>query len=297
MRCFRKRDISLTIRSLALCLLIFLLSNSRVYAQLYAESQFPQEQQTWAPYAFYGTVFGSVGGLYLLADEAYYEDEVVAFHWARRADGDLDWFDNRHRGLDKFGHIYSTSLFSQNLYFLARSGGYGKTRSAWMAAGSAIGIMGAMEVWDAHFENWGFSVGDFTANVLGALFPVVQDRYQLLTAMDYKMSYNFLAEKSDDPGIHDYEHMTFWLTINPYRLIKVGKPAPWYGFINLAIGIGFNGYQKQERELYIALDYNLKQTKVSSALLRHLITLLDRIHFPAPAIKVTPNLVMYGFFF
>ena len=243
--------------------------------------------------AYFGTVLGAVGGLYLFADDAYYQDEVVDFHWARGNTGNLDWFDNYHRGIDKFGHIYSTSLFSEHFYFQARWSGFNNRQASWLAIGSSLFILGAMEVWDGHFKSWGFSVGDFTANTIGASWPVIQRNISWLKRFDYKMSYNLFASKSDDPGVHDYEHMTFWLTFNPW----IKSMPRWSRFLNLAIGYGLESYRSQENEIYISLDYNLKQIKPKNPWLRQLVRLLDRFHLPALGIRLHPEFVAYGLFF
>ena len=246
---------------------------------------------------YYGTVIGSIGGLYLFADEAYYNDKVVSFHWARLDDGTLDWFDNYHRGIDKFGHIYSTSLFSQNLYSIARWAGYNRTNASWLSAGSALTVLTAMEVWDGHFKSWGFSPGDLTANVIGALLPVAQRHIEFMHNMDYKMSYNFFADKAEDSGVHDYDHMTFWLTVNPAGFFKKLKIVQTLKFLNIAAGFGITSGLPHEQELYLALDYNLKKIKVKNVYLRHIIEVFDRFHLPAPAIRFRPGFTAFMLFF
>ena len=244
-----------------------------------------------------GLLLSCVGAITLTIDEAYYQDNRVKFHFAKDAEGNLTWFDNRHRAMDKFGHAFSTSLFSQNIYFLSRWSGYNNKTSSVLASSISIGLLGAMEVWDAHFESWGFSVGDFISNVAGGIYPVLQYNYRPLQNIDYKMSYNFLADKSPDPGIHDYEHMTFWLTFNP-RGFSDSKYIKWFpNWINFAAGIGLDSYSSQKRDFYIGLDYNLKRIKTKSLLLNQIIAFLDRFHFPAPAIRISPNTIYYGLFF
>ncbi len=246
---------------------------------------------------YYGTVLASISGLYLFADEAYYNDEVVPFHWARNDDGRLDWFNNYHRGIDKFGHIYSTSLFSQNFYWIARWAGYSETQASWLSAGSALTVLTAMEVWDGHFRSWGFSPGDFAADIIGALLPVARRHIGFMQNIDFKMSYNFLAHKVQDSGVHDYDHMTFWLTANPSGLFKQVRWLRNFRFLNFAAGFGITPGFPYKQELYLALDYNLKKIKTKNAYLRHLIEILDRFHLPAPAIRLSPRTKAFMLFF
>lgn len=240
---------------------------------------------------------GSVGVIALSIDEAYYQDKRVKFHFARDRNGSLTWFENRHRAMDKFGHIFSTSLFSENIYFLSRWSGYSNKTASITAASLSIALLGAMEVWDAHFQRWGFSIGDFIANIAGGLYPVAQQNIDFLQATDYKMSYNFIRTKSPDHGIHDYENMTFWLTVNP-RAALPSDYLNWFpNWLNIALGVGLDSYQSQRREIYIGLDFNLKRIRSRFILLRHLIAVLDRFHFPAPAIRLAPGFIGYGLYF
>ncbi len=246
---------------------------------------------------YYGTVLASIGGLYIFADEAYYNDNVVPFHWARNNDGRLDWFDNYHRGIDKFGHIYSTSLFSQNFYSIARWAGYSEAQASWLSAGSALTVLTAMEVWDGHFKSWGFSPGDFAADVIGALLPVARRHIGFMQHIDYKMSYNFLAHKAPDSGVHDYDHMTFWLTANPSGFFNSLNGISFLKYFNIAAGFGITADLPHKQELYLALDYNLKKIKTKNSYLRHLIAILDRFHLPAPAVRFSPDITAFVLFF
>ena len=244
-----------------------------------------------------GLLLAGISMITLTIDEAYYQDNRVKFQFAKNIDGNLTWFDNRHRAMDKFGHVFSTSLFSQNIYFLSRWSGYSNKTSSVLASSISIGLLGAMEVWDAHFESWGFSVGDFIANVAGGVYPVAQYNIPFLQNIDYKMSYDFITEKSPDHGIHDYENMTFWLTVNP-RGLSDSKIISWFpNWINIAAGIGLDSYNNQKRDFFIAMDYNLKRINTNSLLLNHFIAFLDRFHFPAPAIRISPDTIYYGLYF
>ena len=282
-------------------LLVFFFVTTFAAAQPIATYQsfaYDSSKVIWPRAVFSGALLaGSVGVIALSIDEAYYQDRRVKFHFARDRNGNLTWFENRHRAMDKFGHIYSTSLFSENIYFLSRWSGYSNKTASITAASASIALLGAMEVWDAHFQRWGFSIGDFIANVAGGLYPVAQQNIDFLQATDYKMSYNFIRTKSPDHGIHDYENMTFWLTFNP-RAALPSDYLNWFpNWLNIALGVGLDSYQSQRREIYIGLDYNLKRIRTKSILLSHLIAVMDRFHLPAPAIRIAPGFIGYGLFF
>jgi len=161
----------------------------------------------------------------------------------------------------------------------------------------ASGIMGAMEIHDAYYKRWGFSVGDFIANVSGAAFIAGQQNIPLLRNFDYKFSYDFTSKKSDDAVIESYSNMTFWFSANPLGLFKI-EDSNWLpNWLNIAVGVSITHPYPHRRELIIGLDYNLKRIKTSSVFLRHILNVLDRYHFPAPAIRLAPGYVAYGLYF
>ena len=45
--------------------------------------------------------------------------ETYKFPEIKIKEKDVEFFENGHRGLDKFGHMFSSSLFAQNIYFLS----------------------------------------------------------------------------------------------------------------------------------------------------------------------------------
>ncbi len=241
-----------------------------------------------------GVVGFSVAAIYNAGRPIYYNEAKRDFHFTRNPNGDLEWFDNGHRGLDKFGHIYSAGLFAQNIRFLARWSGMGPEASSWTAFGLATGIMSAMEIHDAYYVRWGFTPGDFVANAIGAGFTSLQYHYPKWRAFDYKLGYNFTRPKSDEATIEDYTNMTFWLTFNAPAYFD-REIAWWPNWLNVATGVSVS--RGNRRELVVALDYNLKRIKTDSPFLRHLIVLLDRYKLPAPGLRITPDFIGYGLYF
>ncbi len=243
-----------------------------------------------------GILTFSVISIYNTGKPIYYNQARSSFHFTKNKLKELEFYDNNVRGLDKFGHIFSTSLFTQNIYYLSRWSGLDKKFSSYSAFILASSIMTAMEVHDAYYEKWGFSIGDFIANVAGAAFVVGQQNFSLLRNFDYKISYDFTHKKSDDAVIESYANMTFWVTANPTGLfeIKNGWVPNW---LNIATGISITHSLPHKTEILIALDFNLKRIKTKSLFLRHLLHLVDRYKFPAPAIRIAPGFIGYGLYF
>lgn len=234
-----------------------------------------------------------MGGFYLYTRPIYYDEPSVSFHLSRRADGRIGWFENKHRGQDKFGHVYSTSLFTQNIYAMARWSGMDNRSASWSAALGGIAILMGMEVHDAYYEKWGFSMGDAVANVIGGVWPVAQQNYAPLRYWDYKMSYDFNGGVSEDGAIESYGNMTFWLSGNPRGVMGPRSPAWLPGWLNLAAGVGVTDRDYGPREWYLGLDLNLKSLPVAHPFGRHVLALLDRFRLPLPAVRVYPDVTWY----
>ncbi|GAB4379142.1 MAG: hypothetical protein Kow0042_28220 [Calditrichia bacterium] len=244
-----------------------------------------------------GLILGSVSAVYLSTRDIYYNEPTVKFHFARHSNGSLKWFENKFRGMDKFGHIFSGSLYTQNIYFLARWSGMEHKSASYAAFWGSFTVMSAMEVHDAFYERWGFSLGDFTANLIGAVYPLIQQNSQFFQAIDYKFSYHLPILFSHQEDIDDYENMTFWLTLHPGGLFSEKLPGWFPKFLNVAVGVVLSHYPRRQREIYLSLDYNLKYFRAKSLFLSYLLAMLDRFHLPAPAIRITPTVITYGLFF
>lgn len=239
----------------------------------------------------------SVTSIYYAGKPIYYNQKQVGFFFKRNKHNQLEFYDNDVRGLDKFGHIYSTSLFAQNIYFMGEWSGLKNSHAAWTSFILASSIMGAMEVHDAYYQRWGFSIGDFLANLVGAGFYVGQRNIPFMRNLDYKLSYDFTREMVDEAVIESYPNMTFWLTANP-RGFYNDKSFRWFpNWLNIAAGISVTHGAERKTEIIIALDYNLKRIRSKNRYLNHLIHLLDRYKLPAPGIRLAPGFVGYGLYF
>ncbi len=243
-----------------------------------------------------GILTFTIISIYNTGKPIYYNQSRSDFHFTKNKKGELEFYDTNVRGLDKFSHIFSSSLFSQNIYFMSRWSGLDKSFSSYSAFILASSIMGAMEVHDAYYDRWGFSIGDFIANIAGAAFSVGQYNIPFLRNFDYKFSYDFTRKKSEDAVIESYANMTFWLTANPTGLLKM-KDSWFPNWLNIATGISVTHSLPHKTEILIGLDFNLKRIRTKSVFLNHLIHFADKYKFPAPAIRLAPDFIGYGLYF
>jgi len=200
---------------------------------------------------------------------------------------------------DKLGHFYTPYLLT-NLYSQAfRWAGMRHNESLYWSAGLAMTFMTYMEIRDG-FSKYGFSWGDMAANLVGAAYPVLQDRVSVLRNFTVKISF-YPSEKFRAGGfgviIDDYESTFHWLSVNVRGLLPPEAQAWYPAWLNLAIGHGVrnvDGLGGGEHELYLALDWNLEGLPECGWFCDLLKRNLNFYRLPAPAVRILPNVVWFG---
>ncbi len=200
---------------------------------------------------------------------------------------------------DKFGHFYTPYLLT-NLYGQAfQWAGVDTTTSFWLGAAIGVSFQTYAEIRDG-FSHYGFSWGDFAADVLGAGYPLLQRSVPFLRNFTFKISY-YPSEKyrAGQFGfiIDDYESTFDWLSVNVHNLL----PEPlqnWYpAWVNIAVGHSvrnLDGLGGGQHELYIGLDWNLDALPDCGWFCNLLKHNFNFYHLPAPAVRILPDVVWYG---
>ena len=210
--------------------------------------------------------------------------------------------------MDKIGHFYSC-------YHLGRLGAEslkwsGANQKAQLIYGATLGLafMSIVEVFDGKSSQWGFSVGDMAANILGTGFYVSQDLLWKEQRIVPKFSFhqtvyaaarpNVLGNGFKEQIIKDYNGQTYWLSANVHSFFKTSKIPT---FINLAIGYGAEGMitandsfintiflpeKSRTRQFYVSFDVDLTKIKTKSPTLKILFSLFNTIKIPAPAFEI-----------
>ncbi len=244
-----------------------------------------------------GTTLGGFIGGYFFQQNLWWKGEKSAFHF----DWEHDW--RYALGADKLGHFYFpyavTTIYAQAFAWC----GIDTTSSLWLSAGLATAHQTFVEVRDGFSKQWGFSWGDFTANTLGAAYPVLQHYAPGLRNIDFKVSYYPSAVfKNGGYGaiIDDYESTYHWASINVHGLLP-SSMRRWYpSWLNIAVGHSvrdLNAPGGGHHELYLSLDWNLEGLPGDGWFWRLLKKNLNLYHLPAPAVKIAPNAVWYGVHF
>ncbi|MDZ7262249.1 MAG: YfiM family protein [candidate division KSB1 bacterium] len=242
--------------------------------------------------------------VYSHCNEAWWQEERTRFHlyrgWRRsRGWWDFGWHDSLYFHMDKWGHFYCARLLSELMRDLSTWVGFNKQSASIIGPLISSLLMLEIEVYDGFFKEWGFSLGDFTANEVGAIFPVLQDRFDFLKKLNLKLSYHRSGEPTADKYfIKDYAGMTFWLCYD----IKDDLPNPlgqfWPRFLNLGLGYSVTKQVRGELELYLAPDVNWYQILPhNNKFLTAVEKWLNFIHFPCLTWQLTPREKLHTIYF
>lgn len=249
-------------------------------------------------YTKLGIVAGlSVGGVIIgqLTQEDKYWKEKSKFSvmpWTMEYDDALI--------ADKFGHFFFANAFSQTYKNALLLTGLDTTTSLWVACGLTFSYQSYIEFKDAHSKGGNylsFSRGDIVADFAGVAFTYWQTKNPEANKFNFKYS----LQKSDNYNkwnynslTDDYESTYHWLAVDSRVIYDSGND--WQKYFNLAIGhsvkdINRNG--KGYHEVYISLDYNLKEIETGVEFLDYLIKTINNYHLPAPAVRVYPDFRFY----
>ncbi|MFO7444767.1 MAG: DUF2279 domain-containing protein [Ignavibacteriaceae bacterium] len=231
---------------------------------------------------------------YALQNDLWWKGEKSKFHF----EWDYDW--KYALGSDKFGHFYFPNLFTTIYSDALQWTGIDENKSLIYAASVALLHQTYTEIQDGFSKKWGFSWGDFTANTLGASYPLLQKRFAVLQNFDFKISY-FPSERFKNHShkviIDDYESTYNWLSINVYNFLPGNIKKYYPAFVNLALGYSVKKLDFPDeayREVFIGLDWNFEALPGESEFLKKLKKYLNFYHFPAPAVRISPGVIWYG---
>jgi hypothetical protein len=248
-----------------------------------------------------GALVGTMAGIMIYQQNGWWKDNRRSFHFRE----DLQY----GRSVDKLGHFYganaATFIFSRSFQWA----GMRERPSLWYGAGCSLLFQTYIEVQDG-FSAWGFDRVDFAADVLGAFYPVAQHYVPPLRELNMKFSYH-PSNLINEPGgvgfrgqqhilFDDYEGQTIWLSLNLNSVLPSAIEPYWPDWLAVAAGYGVRDVATPNPYsiLLLSLDYDM--TKIIPAdtwFLKTLGEVLNFIHFPAPAVQISPHAIWYGFYF
>ncbi len=211
--------------------------------------------------------------------------------------------------MDKAGHIISS-------YYIGKMGmnalsWAGESKKNQLIYGATLGFafLSAVEVFDGHSKEWGFSVGDLVANAAGTGLLIGQELLWEEQRIQLKYSFHTTPYPNRRPDLlganfleqtlKDYNGQTYWLSANIWSFNKKSKIPKW---LNIAFGYGAEGMisanedifintiflpeQRRFRQYYLSLDVDLTKIKTRSKLLKTIFSVVNFIKIPAPTLEI-----------
>ena len=252
-------------------------------------------------------------GSFIALDKLWYSDYArSSFH---TFNDNKEW-----NQMDKLGHIFTTFQVSNISSKMWKWAGLDHKRSVLYGALSAIGYQSIIEVQDAYSAEWGFSLGDMGANILGATIFVAQEltweekRIRLKLSFsnhnypdDLKPRYEQLFGTSFvERYLKDYNSQTYWLSINPRSFFKAGHFPKWLNIAagyssDLMLGGRENTWTDKQgiffdrrdisrtRRFYLSPDVDFTRIPTRSKVLKTIFLLMGGIKIPAPTLELNSS--------
>jgi hypothetical protein len=254
---------------------------------------------------------------YRYFDRAWYQGEKRdSIRWLN------DWAGDTYVNMDKGGHFMGGLFLSRSLTTTYTWTGFSPRKAAALGMLTSWAALLEVEMRDAYFDQWGFSVPDFAANTLGASVPLLHALVPSTRVIDFKFGFwpsslytdneerRLAGRPHTDFIIDDYEGMTFWMTLAVNDVLPDRAEEVWPDFLGLALGYGASGLhgsnvksRGRERafkdlpdarpEILLSLDYDARYLPGKDLMWNHFKTQLNWIHFPAPAIRLYPDVRFY----
>ena len=220
--------------------------------------------------------------------------------------------------IDKIGHAYSAYAESKASMELWRWTGISRKKRILLGGMSGAFYQTLIETLDGFSAEWGWSWGDFGANIIGSGLFVSQELAWDEQRIQYKFSFHrksysdpSLNQRSDkifgksiaERFLKDYNGQTYWLSTNIKSFFPKSKFPPW---LMISIGTGAEGMFgatdnigrdssgnvnfnrtdiKRYRQWYLAPDIDLTKIKTRHKGIKLALTLLNIVKFPMPSLE------------
>lgn len=256
--------------------------------------------------AVYG---GSITGLSMMW---YSKQPQSAFHFFN---DDAEWLQ-----IDKAGHFYGAYQMGRASHALWRWAGLDEKQSVWIGGLSGLGFQTIIEVLDGFQSEYGFSTGDYIANLAGTATFISQQLAWGDQRIKVKFSSSFqrypspdLQERADaiygssftERLLKDYNHQSYWLSADVHTLFKIDG---WPAWLNVSAGYSADGmfgarsniardangtivFDRSDiprrRQWFLSPDINFSKIHTNSKGVKVLLFLLDAVKVPAPALELS----------
>ena len=219
--------------------------------------------------------------------------------------------------MDKAGHVFSAYHLGRLSAEMLNWSGVSKDDQLIYGAGYGFVFLTAVELFDAHSAEWGFSWGDVAANASGTALYVSQEliwneqriipKFSFHTTKYADLRPELLGKSFTEQILKDYNGQTYWLSANVYSFAKTTKIPKW---LNVAFGYGADGMissnsnasnvlfdYERNRQFYLSLDVDLSKIETKSHFLKTVFSLFNTIKIPAPTFEINGSGKVKGYLF
>ena len=266
-----------------------------------------------------GIVLGTEAILYgsslVGLNELWYKDYPrSSFHFFNDDD---EWLQ-----MDKAGHMTTSYYVGRVGVGLLKWSGVDRKKAIWYGGMLGSVYQNTIEVLDGYSSEWGFSIGDFSANTAGSLLCVGEElawneqrivlKYSFQQSEYAKYRPGELGNGLQENWLKDYNGQTYWLSVNPSSFMR--KETKFPKWLNVAFGYGAEGmtggsfnppyidangnqiYFKRYRQYYLSLDVDLTRIKTKSKFVNTVFYSIGYLKIPAPSVefsngKIKGNLI------
>lgn len=247
---------------------------------------------------------GGNAALYSYFKQAWWSGEPADFFFR------ADW-DENFRDQDKLGHVtggYHLARFGNA--FLRSACMSKKHAIAWSAAYAAAFQL-QIEIWDGHYAKYGFSYADLLANTAGTALAVLHETHPATRAIKPLISYYPSAAQRNADNIPgelrpslDYSGQTYWLSADVNALLPDDAKKYWPSFLRVSAGHSITDWIDPEtganiraqRKLLLTIDFDAEKLPGDNRLWKTFKRQLGFIHLPSPALQLTPDLKIIGWY-
>lgn len=259
---------------------------------------------TAAHIAVYG---GSITGLSIMW---YSKQPRSSFHFFN---DDEEWLQ-----VDKAGHYYSAYSMGRASHAMWKWAGVSRKKSIWLGGLSGLAFQSIIEVLDGFSTEYGFSPGDYIANVAGTATFISQELAwdeqkikvkfssfpKVYASPDLKKrAHQIYGGSFPERTFKDYNQQTYWLSADIHSIFRADG---WPEWLSLAVGYGADGmfgarsnigrdksgnifFDRSDiprvRQWYLSPDINFSKIKTNKKGVKVLLFLLDALKFPAPTLE------------
>lgn len=242
---------------------------------------------------------GTMTGLYFLWYADYSESKFHFFN------DNNEWFQ-----LDKIGHSAAGYYISRYAFDIFRWTGLKNNTAVLYGTLSSFICQTGIEIFDGFSDGWGFSYGDFAANIAGDLLFASQQLWWKEQRITMKWSCHptryaqyrpdLLGKNWPERITKDYNGNTIWLSLNIHSFLPDECRFPRW--LNVSVGYGaegmtgarsnplsFNGETlplfKRYRQFYLSADIDLTKIRTNKKWLKVIFNAVGFLKIPAPAIE------------